>query len=1010
MNSTEKLVQIHEFSTGIRPQQTTDGGWVSLGFTGQYINATIAPIPHSVQRAIANNEFKIAEGAASDEPALVGRVVKSPQDSDWSVVAVATKGQDEKGRSASFYRYFLCEGEDSLWKILIWMETTYKQQMGRSPIFHPYEMKELGKPNEYQVSTPPQINLSPENEALLRVNAPILLGRERPYTPRLINKIAAEKARLENKPVSWAFNAEGLEKPWNLLVIHPASDRAYQILQKVIANPPMVPLSTVADEQALKSAIKSLMSSSQVKREAVGAIAEVLGNEQVPPDFWHSLFDGQGARNALNQRIYSDQMVRLLSLRILAIPETLPEFLRWLNFKASKEKPDKSKDKLDNLQLVCLEFQSAFYSQFPGDKIAKLESQLNKGIGAILPLLLKQQIAPEAVCWLLRVRRDNTWRNIWEKSCTQLFKDIEYDLQVIGDYFTSYQQPGSVPGPLRCGNDIWRDLIGYWQQVTRIDAREVKPVYKPLADFCYQLRKRRLSAYFYQVSEGQVPKKLYNKAFRTTHPCSFLGLYLYPEETWIEQIGSLLYGNLVIVIPAFILVILAGFVGAVYLITQEKTAPIITDKPEQLKLSADDRKAIALAIKEGNWKKTRTSVRELLNKISQREDIFEADDLTSPTERVKVAIVQSICRNGDVCLDYDAIEEDISDKQASKAWAEEIYFYQQKVKVDTDGIIVDETSRILEGDILVKFIPDYLPVMSPEQEDEALKKFKITRREIREIIDELERGIRDEFRKINSKEVRNKIITEIKNTLISQNQQLTLSYGGGIIEGKWEKRGEKELIEFKKDWIQAIYRYQKKRLNAYDHYGYLEPESPTVDKLKSDVGGKVRSHFRSSNATPSTLDNERNIGDRPSITPPVATVETTPITSFNSNLPSGMTQSIKEEALRRFDTTIETIEQMIEDIEWEKPDLFPQRTTKKKIRNQIIQAMKRILQIPDIQYVKAVRGNPKEKEKLVYAIYLYQQRHQELVNAGYLNPNADTIQFLKKDAIRELAARRPLRR
>ena len=32
------IIEIHEFSTGIRPQQIANGGWVSLGFTGQYMN------------------------------------------------------------------------------------------------------------------------------------------------------------------------------------------------------------------------------------------------------------------------------------------------------------------------------------------------------------------------------------------------------------------------------------------------------------------------------------------------------------------------------------------------------------------------------------------------------------------------------------------------------------------------------------------------------------------------------------------------------------------------------------------------------------------------------------------------------------------------------------------------------------------------------------------------------------------------------------------------------------
>lgn len=164
MTTTQIEIQIHEFSTGIRPERTADGGWVSLGFTGQYMNATIDPIPHAVLRSIANKEFAVAEGASSDEPAIIGRVVPGGEESDWSVVAIVTRGRDEKGRSASFYRYFLCEGDkgtSNLWRILCWIED-YQLRIGEMPVFQPFDFKEVGQFNSCTVSTPPQINILAE--------------------------------------------------------------------------------------------------------------------------------------------------------------------------------------------------------------------------------------------------------------------------------------------------------------------------------------------------------------------------------------------------------------------------------------------------------------------------------------------------------------------------------------------------------------------------------------------------------------------------------------------------------------------------------------------------------------------------------------------------------------------------------------------------------------------------------------------------------------------------------
>lgn len=93
-------IKIHEFSTGIRAEEIADGVWRSLGFTGQYMNMTLERIPEAVERSIANREFAVTEGASTEQPAIIGRVVGTGKDA-WSVIAVVTRGRDEKGRSVS---------------------------------------------------------------------------------------------------------------------------------------------------------------------------------------------------------------------------------------------------------------------------------------------------------------------------------------------------------------------------------------------------------------------------------------------------------------------------------------------------------------------------------------------------------------------------------------------------------------------------------------------------------------------------------------------------------------------------------------------------------------------------------------------------------------------------------------------------------------------------------------------------------------------------------------------
>ncbi|MDJ0902162.1 MAG: hypothetical protein QNJ55_25505 [Xenococcus sp. MO_188.B8] len=346
------VVEIHEFSTGIRYKNNSDESWVSLGFTGQYMNVTCDSIPHCVERSIANKEFAISEGASSDQPAIIGRVVLGGEEGNWSVVAVVNKGRDEMGRSASFYRFFLCQGGDKLPTILAWIKD--REQL---PVFNPAKTKSFSQahsfydvqvrgniPRELVNSSVPILIRASKQDVFEHINALVTKLSD-------INALATQKAN--GQAISWAFNVEALEQPWKFLVIQAASDRAYQLLKKAIANPPKVRTPMVVDEQALTSALKSLISSSSVRPESLETFVEALANTDINQDYWEELFNSQGAINALRQNIYSSQMVRLLTLRTLAIPETLSQYLEWLKFDDNLNKRN-----LNQPIITSLQFQS----------------------------------------------------------------------------------------------------------------------------------------------------------------------------------------------------------------------------------------------------------------------------------------------------------------------------------------------------------------------------------------------------------------------------------------------------------------------------------------------------------------------------------------------------------------------------------------------------------------------------------------------------------------------------
>ncbi|NER52800.1 MAG: hypothetical protein F6J92_40420, partial [Symploca sp. SIO1A3] len=436
---TSPGVKIHEFSTGIRAKIGSDGSWVSLGFTGQYMNATME-VPYCVERSIANKEFAVAEGAASDRPAVIGRVVLGNEGkSDWSVVAVVSKGWDEKGRSASFYRYFLCEGRDSIWTILAWIKA---RGLG-GVIFNPSQP--VSNPH-----TPPIKSKKSELPAALlsrSASPPILIEPNQQYNWEDIHALAESKA--SEQPVSWAYNVEALEQPWRFLVIQAASNSAYELLSRAIVNQPKIKTPVIADEQALKSAIKSLMGSATPKQEAVETIVEALANNPITEEYWETLFNSQGAKNALMQKISSPQMVRLLLLRALVLPDTFPEYLDWLQLEANLKKRG------INQQLqVALEFQANAKYLFGQDSLIKEQVQerflrfLNKSTSQVklfvqLGNYIQKHLADSSLAQLYyglaAYREQRNYGKVNEKLFHQAFPAIRggkakiFDVEIIKD-------------------------------------------------------------------------------------------------------------------------------------------------------------------------------------------------------------------------------------------------------------------------------------------------------------------------------------------------------------------------------------------------------------------------------------------------------------------------------------------------------------------------------------------------------------------------------------------------
>ncbi|MFL0659552.1 hypothetical protein AB7294_07590 [Cylindrospermopsis raciborskii UAM/DH-MRr] len=722
MNSSNKQ-EIHEFSTGIHFEQQGNS-WIWIGFTIKYMNSTMGEeIPKVVERSIANEEFALAEGSSTEKPAIIARILGSGNDI-WSVIAVVTRGRDEVGRSAAFHRYFLCRGDHKLRVILAWWEQNNR------PTFNPLDQQDEGTPHIFEgkipqppdleqilplfkVQTKPQVGTgevpipSPleqpfteeqpsdlqtepqvEEYSLFQQLSPIVLEPNVQYDLYTINVLAINKwnSCKNGLPVCWAFDVEALVKPERFQVIKPASQKARDGINRAIAAGSRVIRNAVnIDEAALKSALRSLANSSQVKPESVETIVDGLNNKDVTREYWYSLFNAQGTDRAIKENIYSPQIVRLMTLRALVIPETLPEFLQWLNIQKGSN--------VDGNQRVSLELQKKIQPLFPKEKIGA-------GITYLLPSLLAGKISVDGLCWLLAKSGGDT---IWAYGRNQFINNIKYDLQLIYNY---YSKP--IVGPfnestLECGAEAWKSLINRWQDIRRMYKKCEK--YRPLAQLFERFKECNLAGYFYQVSNGFVKKDLfYEIAEAQNRPSPVIyGLGIEKELTLEDIIIGLADGvvkffnqdvdmKLVFVIPASLLILGSGwFIGSKtwhYYVNANEAEKFLCKK-----FGGGENCPIIMFNGEAHY--SFEEIKEVIPTVVQQV-VKERKELPTP-ESTKAAVTKPAGQNsgqqddnepkvaqklaqilGDSNLQYDDLKKGTIEQKAQTSWVIAVYNYQIK--------------------------------------------------------------------------------------------------------------------------------------------------------------------------------------------------------------------------------------------------------------------------------------------------------------------------------------------
>lgn len=671
--TTAKVLTIHEFSTGIQVQRTPDGGWESQGFTGQYMNSTLNPIPPIVKRAISNRLFAVAEGTSKDEPALIGREITENEET-WSVIAVVSKGKDDHGRSSSLYRYFLSEGSGQLTPMLRWMLTQKKDYQ-----FNPFDYQEVGQPHQADrdKNTPP---IKEDWHQLLTASPPIILSPERRCSPLILNSLAIRKSEENGYPLAWAYQIEALEKPRSFQVIYPASIKAEQVLSKSLASSSKTPV-FIDNEQDLNTAIKGIFRKGTIKVEQLLTLEQALQNPQITDDYWQNLFDGQGASKAIQQGIYSAQMVRLLALQAVILPKTLPKYLGWLD---KKEKNEEGKKAFAEFQK---QLRGVLAKVNPDSDFQELKQKVVQGVRLLIPSLVKQPNLLFSVVSLLKPQ-GSLWGYFYHY---QVKSEIEQDFSAAPALIRGYK-PDAVlilveEEPL--WEELFQDISSTWQR-SRVSPKEK---YLPLAQFFEEVSHFKPAALFYHIAWGEVPKEVFKN-------CGGQGNHYRKQiyEVWVKRHITFLeqaWNELVeiggIIVPVYMfapLLVLFFIVGGLALPRIFNTDIFAPNKSElkeakeklevvRTQLNSVNSQAITKAVTD--FDTTKTSLNSLIQQIPNEQG-------ASSKEEKLIWLREEIFENES--LQTTAIlENNNTERNWKEAWAIAIYNYQQENELVADGII-----------------------------------------------------------------------------------------------------------------------------------------------------------------------------------------------------------------------------------------------------------------------------------------------------------------------------------
>ncbi|MDY7052207.1 MAG: hypothetical protein RPC23_06415 [Limnospira fusiformis LS22] len=319
------------------------------------------------------------------------------------------------------------------------------------------------------------------------------------------------------------------------------------------------------DKNEIKKAVKAIMNF-RIKPEYINSLEIALAHPQIDAQSWNKLLDSRGASKAYQDKIYSEPMVRLLTLKALLIPKFLPEFLIWMQ---TAPKPDDCWE-------FCRKLQASIVTEYEKNihGLPSLTRNVKDGIYSLLSrLITKPKFSPSdstikhklrglvhskfdipqlvKATKLLLTQKDGFWSQVYRVSFT---KDLADALPKIPDL----SEPGIITNYPEEQQKFLTNLQPFWRYPGKTDKN-----YLSLAQFFEEVEEPHFAAIFYQISTGEVPANIFYSLSRkgNVKKGTLFEMTLIRQKGWRDHIHSALYGDTYLVTDNLRLIIRGMVIG-----------------------------------------------------------------------------------------------------------------------------------------------------------------------------------------------------------------------------------------------------------------------------------------------------------------------------------------------------------------------------------------------------------------------------------------------------------------